>query len=442
MIVGIFELHHSRSSEDTAERVRGAQEGRVRDGNGSAGDFPYGYASVFSDPVAAAAYRGRGPKPKRDVIVEACAARVVNEVFFRFAVAGESISAIVRWWQQHKHRFPTLAKTRMHHEHVRRILTNEKYIGTWRFGVTSTVYDGNNRKKQSAARSDQTITVVRRPTLRIVDQELWDQAQARLAKLKVIYGMKPQGKKRGPAEHYRLFYEKTLLGRLVHCRACGARMIVGRGGMKRLICPNHRVGTCRMSAGVPCAKAEEAILDLLSQLFQAYPDWLKAVAAATRQKLEQLARAMPQELTAAQKQLDEIHQQAGNLTDAIASGVSSPTVRTRLAALEAQKPVLEQRILHLQQVRQSQTDLPADEWIGEELRSLTGLLTRIFHTPSFIPLIFAPGGLTSLSAQHRTAPVCIVVFNFSSLRSSQSSRAKGVRFIPLVAGTEVSRQSA
>lgn len=40
MLVGFTEMHHSRSNEDTAERVRGGQEGRVLDGDGSAGDYP------------------------------------------------------------------------------------------------------------------------------------------------------------------------------------------------------------------------------------------------------------------------------------------------------------------------------------------------------------------------------------------------------------------
>lgn len=38
--VGISQLHHSAANADTASRVRAGQEGRVRDGDGSAGDYP------------------------------------------------------------------------------------------------------------------------------------------------------------------------------------------------------------------------------------------------------------------------------------------------------------------------------------------------------------------------------------------------------------------
>jgi len=69
-MVGLKEMHHAQSNEDTAERVRGAQEGRVLDGSGCAGDQPYGYTSEFADPAAAANYRGRGPKPKKVVVID------------------------------------------------------------------------------------------------------------------------------------------------------------------------------------------------------------------------------------------------------------------------------------------------------------------------------------------------------------------------------------
>ncbi len=65
MHAGISELHHARSNKDSAERVRGGQEGRILDGNGSAGDFPFGYASVFTGPKSALKDIGRGARPRQ-----------------------------------------------------------------------------------------------------------------------------------------------------------------------------------------------------------------------------------------------------------------------------------------------------------------------------------------------------------------------------------------
>ena len=182
MLVGFSEIHHSRSNEDTAERVRGGQEGRVLDGDGSAGDFPYGYRSEYVDPQAALGYHGRGPKPRKRVVIDEASTAVVRRIFERFA-GGESISSITRWLTSEQHEIPRIGKGDWHHEHVRRILTNPKYIGTWPFGKTTTVRDGSGKKKQVAARKDQKVTVVPRPQLRIIDQPTWDAAQAKLAEL-------------------------------------------------------------------------------------------------------------------------------------------------------------------------------------------------------------------------------------------------------------------
>ena len=388
MIVGISEIHHSHSNDDTADRVRGAQEGRVRDKNGSAGDFCYGYASEFEDPVAAAAYRGRGPKPKRIVVINSAAASVVHEIFTRFAIKEESISAIVRWWEEHKNEFPKIGRSRIHHEHVRRILTNKKYIGIWTFGATTTLYDGHGNKKQVSALPNQIVTV-ERPDLRIIEQELWDKAQARLAELKDVYGMKPDGKKRGPAQHYRLLYEKSLLGGLVTCGSCGARLIVQRGGVKRLACPNHKVGKCSMAAGVPYHEAEQGVLELIAHLLKSYPHWLQSTVDATRRRLEQLAQSMPNDLAQAKGQLNDACNQSNRLVDTLASGVDSPTIRARLSQLEAQKSTLESRVIQLEQVRTAQMEMPEDQWIRDELNGMTDLLKQEMSTvaPSLRPLL-------------------------------------------------------
>ncbi len=375
MIVGFSEIHHSRSNEDTAERVRGGQEGRVGDGDGSAGDYPYGYTSQYVDPQGALAYRGRGPKPKKVVVIEPSATKVVQEIFQRF-VDGDSISSIARWWEAHRLEFPKITNTHICHGHIRRILQNTKYIGIWTFGRTTMVRDGNNRKKQVKARADQTVTTVERPSLRIIDAAIWNRAKARLAALHEIYGQKPTGKKRGPRQHYLLLYEKSLLGGLIHCGSCGSQLLVHRGGLKRVACPLHRIGKCTMGAGVRIDQAETAVLKLLTTLLKAYPDWLKAAADATRARLEQLARSVPQELDDAQLRLHENSDQAERLIDFLVKGQDSVAVRTRLTALEAQKPALEKRIEDLQAVRMAQIQMPTEDWIRQQLESLSTWLDQ------------------------------------------------------------------
>ena len=186
--------------------------------------------------------RGRGPKPKRVVVIDDAAAAMVRQVFRMFAVEGRSMNEIVRWWNQHLAEFPPItrkssAKVRI--DHVRRTLKNRKYIGTWIFGATTTVYDGHGNGKAVPARPDQTVTVVERPALRIIDQATWEKAQARFIELKAIYGMKPDGRRRGPAVHYRRLYDRSLLGGKVTCACCGSTLLVAaRLGEKRSSLPS------------------------------------------------------------------------------------------------------------------------------------------------------------------------------------------------------------
>ena len=221
------------------------------------------------------------------------------------------------------------------------------------------------------ARADQTVTIVQRPNLRIIDAAIWNRAEAGLAKLHEIYGQKPKGKKRGARQHYRLLYEKSLLGGLIYCGSCGSRLLVHRGGLKRVACPLHRIGKCTMIAGVRIDQAETAVLKLLTPLLTNYPDWLKAAADSTRARLEQLARAIPQELANAQLRLHENSEQTERLIDFLINGQDSLGVRSRLAALEAQKPALEKQIADLLAIRTAQIQMPTEDWIREQLQSLS-----------------------------------------------------------------------
>lgn len=376
MLVGISEIHHAHSNEDTAERVRGGQSGRVLDGrNGSAGDFPYGYKSEFVDPHAALASLGRGPKPKKEVAIEPAAAAAVLEVFARFAEAGDSISSVVRWWEANKEKYPAITKRRVHHQHVRRILTNEKYVGRWPFGRTTTVRDQHGRKKQVPARADQQVVVVDRSELRIVPQALWDEAQQRLERLKEVYGMKEDGAKRGPGEYYKLLFEKTLLGGLVRCACCGSRMTVGGSGkVKRLGCPKHRVGQCPMAARVPYEQAEQAVLAILTEVLLQYPDWVRAAARHARSAAADLSRTAPDELASLQTELGNVEGEIGNLVGALAKGLHSDAVSQRLVAMEQQKGELSRRITERKEVAAVPQQLPPEAWIALQLKGLAALL--------------------------------------------------------------------
>src|SRR5205823_2901412 len=105
-------------------------------------------------------------------------------------LAGVSIRAIARRLNEANvpkdHRS---SKRGWHHQQVRAMLENEKYIGVWRWGETTTIRDSAGRKKQIPAPPEEHQKRDR-PHLRIIDQETWEKTAKRLAELNVTFGVK------------------------------------------------------------------------------------------------------------------------------------------------------------------------------------------------------------------------------------------------------------
>jgi len=234
--VKVLELHHSTTIRELGRRVRRGQEGRVLDGNGSAGDYPYGYRAELADPEHAS-WVGRGPKPKKVIVIFEPEAEIVRNIFAWF-VGGMSIGAITRKLNDlgidKGHRS---SRPGWHHQIVRRILGNAKYIGSWTWGRTRTLRNSRGRTKQVAVAANAVVTR-NRPDLRIIDDATWDKAQRRLQDLYEIYGHKPNQQLRGPKVHHTEIYPASLLGGLICCGQCGARMVIQcTTGRRYLGCP-------------------------------------------------------------------------------------------------------------------------------------------------------------------------------------------------------------
>lgn len=275
ILVGIHGIKNNAFLKDLAHKVRRGQKGRILDGNGSAGDIAFGYASRFVDPQAAAAYNHRGPKPKRDVIINEDEATWVWNVFTWYA-GGKSIGWIARELTRLKvSKGAKGTVEKWHHHVVRRMLANTKYIGQWTWGRTQTRRASSGKKKQVAVPENEVL-VRERPNLRIINDALWAKVQARLKKAHESYGYRAGQKPHGmQKQHYTVLYPKSLLGGLLFCNTCGARLVQQTGGSDIYHgCPNHRNGTCLQTTRVPKILAEREILGMLQTRLVANADWV------------------------------------------------------------------------------------------------------------------------------------------------------------------------
>ena len=372
--VKALEMHNSVTVTELGRRVRRGQAGRV-ERKLTAGDYPYGYESFLVNPQAVL-QSSRGPKPEKNVRVVEEQAVWIRQMFAWF-LAGESIAKIAAKLTAAKApRGSRARKSNWTATNVRKILDNPKYIGHWLWGATTTLRNSQGKtKKVNTPEKDHVL--VERPDLRIITQEIWEKAQARLAELHDIYGQKEGQASRGPVVHHTAAYPGSLLGGLLYCGRCGARMWSRRSGPRTYLrCPNagEADGMCTMLTTVPINRAETALLDFVSQLLAEYPDWMQQAIATMRMTIAEAATRIPPELAAAEKRLAELAKTIDNLVDSIASGNDSDAVQSRLARDERERDDWRKRVVEMKHLLAAPIQMPDEEWIAQQFRGLPALL--------------------------------------------------------------------
>jgi len=267
------------------------------------------------------------------------------------------------------------------------VLSNPKYIGQWTWGATTTIRSSTGQKRQVAVPPEQQV-VRDRPQLRIIDQDQWDNAQARLREMKGAFGWKEGQKARGPKVHPSTIYPQSLLGGLIFCHACGARLCYrGNGQRAALGCPNHGKGTCAMGTHVPIESAENALLELLGDLVKSWPEWLQQAISIMRQNIAQLANQVPASLEADSKRLSQVEKEIDNLVGLLADGsFDSPAAKERLRRSEAEAESLRARIARAKQAMAAPVEFPDDRWIQDQLVDLASLL-KSYNVPKTAVLL-------------------------------------------------------
>jgi site-specific DNA recombinase len=364
--VQVLQLHHGQTVRDLRHRVRRGQRGRV-DADGSAGDFPYGYESYYLDPEWEQQLRRRGPKPKKGLRICEKEAKWVRRVFAWF-VAGRSIGWIARKLTRRGVPKGRRATTHgWHPQQVRRLLTNEKYIGRWRWGSTTTKTNSAGRKKQVAAAAAEVV-MRERPALRIIAQDVWEQAQARFEEFQKRFGLKEGQAPRGPkppagaaAE-----YPRSPLGGLLRCGTCGAALWQHHSNARRYYaCPSHKKGACASAAQVPAEPAERAVAGLLAEMLMAWPEWLRRQYELTAAAVAEAAAGAGERRGQDARRLALVEGQIRNLVGALADGqLDSPAVRERLVGAEREAAELRAR---LAAPVVSAVGLPDEAWVKERL---------------------------------------------------------------------------
>ncbi|HWI25854.1 MAG TPA: recombinase family protein [Stellaceae bacterium] len=328
--VGLKGTMNALYIKDLAQKTRRGLEGRVRQGR-SGGGLCYGYEVVRElDARGEPVHGGRK--------INEAEAAVVRRIFRSFA-AGKSPRAIAhelnsesvpgpggRPWGDTTIRGHVLRRTGLLH--------NELYIGKLVWNKQRYVKDPTTSKRLARLNPESAWIVQEVPDLRIVDQPLWEQVQARLGLIRNA----PRTQKALEKKFWLKRRPKHLLTGLAHCATCGAPLAsVGKDYLGCSAARRH--GTCQNRHSIRRETVEGLILDGLKNQLMA-PE---VVAEFVREFHAELNRQQGRlELGAVQKrrELDEVTRKLAGLIEAIADGLRAPGLQARLDQFEKRKAEL------------------------------------------------------------------------------------------------------
>lgn len=316
MHIGLKGLMASMFLADLADKTRRGQMGNVREGKIPGGRC-YGY----------------DPQPDGSRTINEQQAAVVRRIFSEY-VAGRSPLAIATRLNAEKVPSPrggqwnasTLNGSR---KRQNGILSNTLYIGRIVYNRQRFIKDPATGKRQARPNPPSEWMEGEAPDMRIIEQGVWDAAQARRTKSD---GTALRNRRRPP----------RLLSGLLECGCCGSSYIVKTRDY--VACSSLlNKGTCANRRTVRMTDVETRVLDAVRKHLLSPEVVERAVAFMQDEaaKAEKAARRMRRE---DERSLGEIDRKIARMIDAIESGVDPRSIADRLNALQSERRSLAARV--------------------------------------------------------------------------------------------------
>jgi hypothetical protein len=359
------------------DKVHRGQRGRILNGYIHGGKC-YGYKNV---PVEDPTRRGEYGRPAvigvlQQIIPEE--ASVIRRIFEMYA-AGASYADIAKALNADgilSPQAPRKGKIRAWcPSAIREMLLNQKYRGVVLWNRTGTIRNRETGKTEQRPRPEAEWERVDLPELRIVSDELWQEAREQNRRVREKHG----GKRLGGMNRTETS-RRYLFSGLLECGLCGANMVIigGQSPNARYGCPNHRYrGVCKNSVTIPQRKLEQQLLAALAanltdprleeKRVQALLDQLKARLDAQTRRAREVASRDSQ----LKEELAQVIKEQGNLVNAIAQHGLSEGLSARLTSVE-------NRISQIQRLRDAGAEPKAPEFTIEEVREFLRRKTQEF----------------------------------------------------------------
>ncbi len=331
LLVGLKGTMNAVFIKDLAAKTHRGQRGRVEAGR-SAGGRAYGYRPTVE-------YDAQGERVRGGLAIEPAEAAIVNRIFRDF-VAGHSPKAIARRlnadgipgpsggpWQD--------TTIRGHAARLTGILRNPRYGGRYVWNRLNYARNPMTGRRVSRLNPPELWQWADQPELRIVEAELWQQAQAKLGDIR----NSPRSRRIRDTRFWEHRRPRHLLTGKLFCAACGsAYKSVGKD---YLACGTANArGACTNRRSIRRADLEALILGAVRHnLMQ--PDCVKAFQEAYVEEVNRQRREASAGRDGMEKELAQVSRKLGRLIDAIAQGIRGAGLQQKLDELEDRKAALE-----------------------------------------------------------------------------------------------------
>jgi site-specific DNA recombinase len=328
---------------DLSDKTRRGVEGRILKGR-SHGAPPYGIRVVHKLTVTGELDTGlREVDPDKAAIVER---------IFREYAAGKSPLRIAH--ELNEAGIPGPSGKKWHQATIRGrptradgLLRNRAYIGDIIWNRRRNVRDPISGKTLRRLNPADKLTHGKAPELRIIDDALWHEVQARLASEALpprdskIEGTVTQGFWAGR--------RVLLLTGKIFCGVCGGP--VSASGGRYLGCDTARHHGCSNRRTHLRTKLEAAVLETFASRFM-QTDALEGFIQTVTSEFKRLVKELTAGQESQRRELAQVERQLGNLMERILDGLSGVTVQKTLNDLESRRDRL------VAQLAQSSEQLP------------------------------------------------------------------------------------
>ena len=339
------------------------------------GEATYGYRSM---PVGEIRMDKKGrPRPEGyKMSVEPREAAVVLRVFQEF-VEGKSESSIVKRLNAEGISGRRKSKSGWSPATVHRLLRNEKYIGRWIWNRSETRRDPKTGRRRQFPKPESEWFVTENQSLRIVPEELWEQAQQRLVSVRKVW---PGGRGKrgfeGQRGHRVVHYPTDLLSAAMTCASCGSTIakVSGKSG-GYYGCLGAAKGACDNRLLVRRTMVERIVLAAVRDKL-ANPENLEYVLKRVEQEVAQASSGTPETIRLREAEFEAEQRRVTNLVEFVAEGRGSRALADALAVSEKRVEDLQNELETLRRSQQEVFTSPPRVWVAERIDTLQEVLER------------------------------------------------------------------